>query len=180
MKSTCMFAAFLFLYLGLGCTPSPPLQEKQQEDLIEAERDFDPLAQDQDRPIVIAELEEGSEQVRMLQKDQKAPGTQEIPIGPDDAGMIKGYRVQIFLSDNLREAARIMAEARDDWLVSPLSDRNDQSGGAELRGFVDVSLAEEGLPPCTDTELMALGEGLSFEDKKMAGEALETLMGAYR
>ena len=112
MKFTCMFATFLFLCLGLGCTPSPPLQEKQQEDLLEAERGFDPLTQDQDRPIVITEPEEGSEQVRMLQRDQKALGTQEIPIGPDEAGTIKGYRVQIFLSDNLREAARVMAQAR--------------------------------------------------------------------
>lgn len=115
MKTICFFAAFLFLCLGLGCTPSPPLQEKQPEDLTEAERGFDPLAQDQERPIVIAEPEEGSEQVRILQKDHKALGSQEIPIGPDESGIIKGYRVQIFLSDNLREAARIMAEARGEF-----------------------------------------------------------------
>jgi hypothetical protein len=112
MRFILLFGTLLLLALAPSCTPAPPVQEEQRVDLIEAERDFDPLAQDQDRPIVITELEEGSEQIRMLQKDQKAPGSQEIPVGPDDAGMIKGYRVQIFLSDNLREAARIMAEAR--------------------------------------------------------------------
>ena len=115
MKSTYFFAAFLFLCLELGCTPSPPIQEEQRENLIEAEGGFDPLAQDQERPIVITEPEGGSEQVRMLQKDPRALGNQEIPIDPDEAGMIKGYRVQIFLSDNLREAARIMAEARGEF-----------------------------------------------------------------
>ncbi len=112
MKRMMFLTTLLFLALHFGCTPMPPMQEGQTVDLAEAERDFDPLAQDRERPIVIGEQEGESGRSEISQEDSQDPGFQEKLSDPGRPGVAQGYRVQIFLCDDLREASRMLAEAR--------------------------------------------------------------------
>jgi hypothetical protein len=113
MKKLLTFQILLLVFFSYGCTPFPPEGGDQVSDLAEAERDFDPLAQDRDRPIRIAPGEEGPAD----DQTGTTSGAELAPTGdltdPGRPIVTQGYRVQIFLSDDLREASRIMAEARE-------------------------------------------------------------------
>jgi hypothetical protein len=111
----CEFLAVFLVLLALaaGCTPAPPMQEDEKDRLAQAEKDFDPLAQDREKPIVIQEASPEAQALETPQEDQQVAPPADISLGPARPGLIQGYRVQIFLSDDLREAARVMAEARE-------------------------------------------------------------------
>jgi hypothetical protein len=94
------------------CTPVPPGQGEPPPELAESESDFDPLAQDAERPIRITA--EGENEGPTLSTDEQGGiEAAEDLTGPERPGVARGYRVQIFLSDDLREASRVMAEARE-------------------------------------------------------------------
>lgn len=112
MRLALLLAVLSPFLLHIACTPAPPMQEDQRRDLAEVEADFDPLAQDRDKPIVIEKQEKNSTEQGVIQEDQEEPELQEVPLGPGWAEVTQGYRVQLFLSDDLREAARVLAEAR--------------------------------------------------------------------
>ena len=95
-----------------SCTPVPPGQGEPPADRTQAESDFDPLAQDAERPIAITAGEEDNGRTAPS-GDQDDPSAVEDLTGPERPGVVRGYRVQIFLSDDLREASRVMAEARE-------------------------------------------------------------------
>lgn len=102
----------LIALMLFSCTPVPPGQIEPSADLAESESDFDPLAQDAERPITIAP-EGGDEGPGASPRGQEAPSAADDLTGPERPGVVRGYRVQIFLSDDLREASRVMAEARE-------------------------------------------------------------------
>ena len=112
IKLALLLGVLPLLLIQIGCTPAPPIEEEQGKELAKAEEDFDPLAQDRERPIVISNEGQDSEPLEMPPEDKQVPETQEGLVSPVPPGVSKGYRVQIFLSDNLREAARMLAEAR--------------------------------------------------------------------
>jgi hypothetical protein len=112
MKFALLLGILSLLLLQIACTPAPPIQEDQGKELAKVEGDFDPLAQDRDRPVVVAETGQASEQPEISREDQQIPEGQESLLSPVPLGVSQGYRVQIFLSDNLREAAQVLAEAR--------------------------------------------------------------------
>jgi hypothetical protein len=95
-----------------SCTPIPPGQVEPSADLTEAERDFDPLAQDAERPIAITSGRDDAGATAETSPDEQHPLAEDLA-GPERPGVARGYRVQIFLSDDLREASRVMAEARE-------------------------------------------------------------------
>ena len=102
----------LIFLIMLSCTPAPPGQVESPAGRTVSEEDFDPLAQDAERPIQIAP-EEGDQGPTGLPGPQGDPIEDEDLTGPERPGVARGFRVQIFLSDDLREASRVMAEARD-------------------------------------------------------------------
>ena len=112
MKFALLLGVLCLLVIHISCTPAPPMEEEQGEELAKVERDFDPLAQDRERPIVISNEGQGSETPETPSEDKQIPETQEDLVSPVPPGVSKGYRVQIFLSDELREAAQVLAEAR--------------------------------------------------------------------
>jgi hypothetical protein len=112
MRFILLFGILLLLSVALGCTPAPPIEEEQGEELAKVEGDFDPLAQDRKRPIVVSNEGQDSETPETPPEDKQIPETQEDLVSPVPPGVTKGYRVQIFLSDKLREAAQVLAEAR--------------------------------------------------------------------
>jgi hypothetical protein len=109
-----MYTLMGFLVLMLFfCTPIPPGQGEPPADLAESEKDFDPLAQDAERPIVISSGgEDGGQMPASTTPDGQTSISEDLS-GPERPGVARGYRVQIFLSDDLREASRVMAEARE-------------------------------------------------------------------
>ncbi len=101
------------LLMSFSCTPVPPGRVEPSAGRSESEKDFDPLAQDDDRAIVITS-EQDESGAAMAPADQ---GGQDSVTGdftgPERPGIVRGYRVQVSLSDDLREASRVMAEARE-------------------------------------------------------------------
>jgi hypothetical protein len=112
MRYAFLLGTLGFLVLALGCMPAPPPEEDTKRELIRVEGDFDPLAQDRDRPIVILRQSQDSTQTQIPPADQPSPGLPGDSLEATGPGVIQGYRVQIFLSDSLQEAARVMTEAR--------------------------------------------------------------------
>jgi hypothetical protein len=113
MKIIIILAILLMTLLAYACTPLPPKGGDQAGELAKAERDFDPLAQDRERPITIMPQEEDSNEVDSLHQDLEAADSADDLKGADRPGVTQGYRVQIYLSDSLREASRVLAEARE-------------------------------------------------------------------
>ena len=113
MRSTLLIGALGLIVLAAGCMSVPPEEEDERGKLVRAERDFDPLAQDRERPIVITKQGEESTGTEIPQEDQPSPGLPEDSLSMSHPGVTQGYRVQIYLSDSLPEAARVMAEARE-------------------------------------------------------------------
>lgn len=102
----------LVAVLLFSCTPVPPGRVEPSNDRTESESDFDPLAQDAGRPILIT-IEEGDESPGVSPGQREETSAVEDLTGPERPGVARGYRVQIFLSDDLRDASRVMAEARE-------------------------------------------------------------------
>ena len=113
MKKLLIYQILLLVLLAFACTPLPPKGGGQTGELAEAERDFDPLAQDRDRLITIVPGEGSSSIDQTGSTNGTEPDLNGDPAGPGRQLATQGYRVQIFLSDDLREASRIMAEARE-------------------------------------------------------------------
>jgi hypothetical protein len=101
------------LILAIGCMPAPLPEDDTRGELMRVERDFDPLAQDRERPIVIPRQGQDSIQTEMPPVEQPSPGLPGDSLEAIGPGVIQGYRVQIFLSDSLQEAVRVMTEARE-------------------------------------------------------------------
>jgi len=99
--------------LLFSCTPVPPGQIESSAGGTKSEKDFDPLAQDDGRPIVIASGQDDSGTAVSPTDQGEQDSIIEDFTGPERHGIVRGYRVQIFLSDDLREASRVMAEARE-------------------------------------------------------------------
>ena len=112
MKRMAFVRRGLIILMLFSCTPVPPGQVEPPAKQAESESDFDPLAQDAERPILIAP-EGGEEGTAVSPGGQGEPSFIEDLTGPERPGVARGYRVQIFLSDDLREASRVMAEARE-------------------------------------------------------------------
>ncbi|MFC1683763.1 SPOR domain-containing protein [Candidatus Zixiibacteriota bacterium] len=113
MKKSLTILILLSLLLAFACTPLPPKGGGQTGELAEAERDFDPLAQDRNRPITIVPGEGSSNGDQTDSTNGTELDLNDDPADPGRQMVTQGYRVQIFLSDDLREASRIMAEARE-------------------------------------------------------------------
>jgi len=112
MKRMSFALTGLIALMLFSCTPVPPGQVAPPAGGDESESDFDPLAQDAERPIVI-DLQEEEESTAGSSEGQEGPSIIEDLTGPERPGVARGYRVQIFLSDDLRDASRVMAEARE-------------------------------------------------------------------
>ena len=113
MRYAFLIGALGLLVLATGCMPVPPAEEDERGKLARVERDFDPLAQDRERPIVIAEQGGESTEREIPQEDQPSPGLEEDSLSMSHPGVAQGYRVQIFISDSLPEAVHVMTMARE-------------------------------------------------------------------
>ena len=112
MRSAFLIGVLWLMILAASCMPVPPTEEDERGELVRVEKDFDPLAQDRERPIVITKQGEESTGMEIPQEDQPSPGLPGDSLSMSHPGVTQGYRVQIFLSDSLQEAVRVMAEAR--------------------------------------------------------------------
>lgn len=112
MRYAFLLGTLGLLVLAIGCMPAPLPEEDARAELMRAERDFDPLAQDLERPIVIPRQSQDSTQTEIPQEGLPSPGPPGDSLEATGPGVIQGYRIQIFLSDSLQEAVRVMTEAR--------------------------------------------------------------------
>ncbi len=113
MRYVLVSVFLVHLALAVGCMPAPPMEQDGKDKGAQAERDFDPLAQDRERPILIEKPRQIPQAANEPQEVQQVAAPGDVSPGLARPGVVQGYRVQIYLSDDLREASRVMAEARD-------------------------------------------------------------------